>query len=65
MRRKGREAQYAGSYPAWGAKYFSVYSQVVCRLLWEQELGCSIHPTPTSVLWGEQKIAAMPCKYRD
>lgn len=39
-------AAVAGSIPARGAM-FSVIRQVACRLLWEQDVGCSIHPSRT------------------
>lgn len=46
VERRTVNAVVAGSIPAWGAR-FSVIRQVVCRLLWEQVVGCSIHPSRT------------------
>ena len=45
----------ARSIRARGAKQFSVIRQVECHLLWEQDVGCSIHPLRTK-LENERKL---------
>ena len=47
VERRTVNAVVAGSIPARGA-IFSVIRQVVCRVLWEQVVGCSIHPSRTN-----------------
>ena len=52
----------AGVSPVCAAPCYSECRQVVCRLLWERKVGCSIHPIPTTLYgklaeWLRHRIA--------